>query len=208
MQNNKRAWTEEDKSFLLDSYGVKTMEYIKKKLRRSENAIQLKFYELIGTKDLTLAGGLLSPPQVAEALGVDRATVTIWIRKYGLKASQLYKSKNREDVSYNFYLEPQDVWNWVAEHKDRVNFARVQRNIILPEPKWLQEEISKSQYMKPPKNWSEEENRQAYVWWQNGINYREIAKRLNRPERGTQRRLTALRKLYQKPHTKTKKENC
>lgn|GEM_PF-2712175 len=200
--NQKRIWSDKDKEFLLESYGIKSMSYLIRHLKRSKEAIHQKYKELMGFQDMNLAGGLLSPPQVAEALGVNHRTVIQWICHFGLKAKQLHKV-TKSDKRYRYFIDPYDLWKWIELHKERVNFAHIKRGIILPEPKWLDEEITKAKQVKRPTNWTQEEDEAAWFWWQSGMNYREIARRLGRPEKGTQRRLTVIRKRKGETHRKT-----
>jgi hypothetical protein len=204
MQNTKKAWTPEDDDFLLESYGLTSMKYMMGRLKRTEEAIRQRYKELTGSKDVYMAGGMLSPRQVGPALGVDHRTVTDWIHHHGLKAKQLNKPIGEDkEKNYRYFLDPYEIWRWVGKNRERVNFARVIRGEILPEPSWLEDEIKKSQYVKPPKNWTDAEDEAAWFWWQSGVNYREIAKRLDRPEKGTQRRLTVIKKRKGVAHVKT-----
>lgn len=204
MQNAKKKWTIEDEEFLLESYGVASMKHLVGRLRRSEEAIQQKYKEITGTKDLNMAGGLLSPRQIAPALGVDHRTIVDWIQHHNLKAKQLNRRSKYDSRHFRYYVDPIDLWKWIARHKEKINFSHVKQGELLPEPKWLEEEIRKSSYMKRPTSWTKAEDEVAFSWWQSGVNYREIAKRLNRPEKGTQRRLTYLRKKKGVTHAKTK----
>ena len=178
------------------------MKYMIRRLKRSEEAIRQKYKELTGFKDMNLAGGLFSPPEVASVLGVSPRTVMDWIHRGGLNAKQLHRAR-KSDKNHRYFIDPDDLWRWLEKNKHRVNFAHVQRGILLPEPDWLEEEIKRAKAVKRPINWTIEEDELAWFWWQSGVNYREIARRLGRPEKGTQRRLTVIRKRKGEVHQKT-----
>lgn len=203
-KNHKRDWTPEQEEILLTLYGLSGIQYLMDKLGKSADAIKLKHQELTGSYSVREAGGTFSTREIAEVLGVDHVTIINWIKNFGFPAKQLYKLR-KDTKRRNYSIDPYKVWEWVENNKERVNFAHVQRGIIIPEPDWLTEEIRKasSQPIKRPRNWTDEEDEIAWSMWQKGKNYREIAKRLNRPEKGTQRRLTVIRKRKEIPHKKT-----
>jgi hypothetical protein len=193
--NHKKNWTKDQEQFLLESYGCTTLLYISNKIGKSEEAVKLKIQDMTGSYDMHAAGGTLTARQVAMSLGVEHRTLIEWIRNRSFPARQLNKKTNVYK-SYHHFIDPHDVWRWVAKNKERINFAYVQRGILLPEPDWLAEEIKQAvaNQIKRPKNWTSEEDELAWYLYKGGVNYREIARRLNRPESGTQRRLTVIRK--------------
>lgn len=205
-KNNNKIWTPEEDEFLLESFGFTSMKYMKGRLKRSEDSIKQHYRELTGSLDMHLAGGFLSPRQIGPILGVEHSTVINWIHDHGLKSKQFHKSdSNNQEKRYRHFIDPQDLWSWIAQNKNRINFSQIVRGEILPEPDWLEEEIKKAEYKKPPKNWTTAEDEAAWFWWKGGVNYREIAKRLHRPEKGTQSRLTIIRKRKGVAHVKTSK---
>jgi|SRR5579875_1347935 len=194
--NHKKIWTPEQEEFLLESYGSTTMKYMIKVLGKSETAIKQKIKELMGTYDMHAIGGLYSARYVAQALGVEVRTICDWIHRYQFPAKQL----NNKKKNYQYFIDAYEAWRWVKLHKERVNFAHVKKGILLPEPAWLDDEIKKdmAKGIKRPTCWTKEEDESAWFWYKGGMNYREIAKRLGRPEKGTQRRLTLIRKHKEK----------
>ncbi len=203
MINSKKIWTTDDDEFLLDSYGNTGMRYMVRELQRSEDAIRLRHKELTGTMDMHIAGGYITPRYLASVIGVDQRTVVYWIQESGLKAKQFHKNIKGDKNRYRYFIDPYDFWNWLENNKQRVNFSHIERGVLLPEPYWLDDEIRKATSLKRPKSWTEEEDELAWMLWQGGVNYRDIARCLNRPEKGTQRRLTAIRKRKNERHVKT-----
>ncbi|UOE58007.1 hypothetical protein [Cytobacillus oceanisediminis] len=200
-KNYKKFWTPEQEEILLESYGIAGMQYLMDRLGKSADAIQIKYYELTGTKSIHKSAGTLTAREVADALGVSHNTLIDWINNADFPASQKFKMR-KESKRRVYSIDPEKVWSWVAKNKKRINFAHIQRRVILPEPAWVEEEVKKAlqKPLKRPKNWTFEEDEQAWKWWQEGVNFREIARRLKRPIYGTQRRLTAIKKRKQGLH--------
>lgn len=194
-RNFKKAWSKKDEELLLDMFGDKPMQYLVRRLGRSAFAIQQKHKELTGTYDIIEASGLLSASMIANILSVSPRTISNWIRDRDFPAEQ--RLRLNDQSPNNMYTSyPEEVWKWIEQNKQRVNFALIEQGKMLPEPDWLEEEIknAKMNFLKQPKNWTEKEDEIAYSMWTSGENYRDIARLLNRSETGTQRRLTLLKK--------------
>lgn len=191
-----RRWTDEEKEDLLVMYGSKPLKQLERYFDRSENAIKIKHYELTGTKDVFLATGALSTQEVGAALGVSSATVINWIKYYGLPCFQQNKGLGAK-TRWRYSIEPEVFWKWASKNRDKVPFCRLKRQAILPEPDWLETQIESSflkREGKGNKNWTNKEDEEAWGMKQMGLGYRQIAKHLNRPEKGTQKRLTVIKK--------------
>jgi hypothetical protein len=199
---HKRRWTEEEIDYLFDSYGYVPMYRLKAVLKRTDSAILQKALDLFGNTDVYYHNDLITTPELAEAIGVDKKTINLWIKDKDLPAKQLYRKAEKIRAN-RYFMEPAKVWNWLYVNREMINFSRYTEGVLPNEPEWLEKEIALSKFTKRPTNWTPEEDTKAFYWWQNGINYREIAKRLDRPEKGTQRRLTHLRKRKNEVHTKT-----
>lgn len=194
-RNQGKPWTYDQEQYLLDAYGNVTLPFLCNKLGKSMDSIKQKYKDLTGHCDPYIASGLYSPREVAPVLGVEHRTVIDWIRHRGFPAKRLHKD---EDY-HRYYIEPSEMWKWVEENKDRIPFAHVKQGVFLPEPIWLAQEIRNAikKGLKRPIKWTKEEDELAWWWHKGGVNYREIARRLGRPESGTQRRLTKIRKMKQ-----------
>lgn len=202
-KNSKRLWTPEQEEFLLESYGIAGIQYIMDRLGRSAESIRHKMKELTGSQNIRESVGTFSAREIADVLGVDNKTILTWIETRKFPARQLYKL--RKDTKRRAYMiEPENVWKWAAKNKERINFLNVKRGILIPEPKWLNDEVKQARLkpLKQPTNWTREEDEAAWFMWQSGKNHREIAAALNRSENGTQRRLGYLRKLKGVKHKK------
>lgn len=198
-KNHKKIWTKEQDDFLLEYYGSATVKWVADRLGKTEHAIRQRLQVIDGSCDTYISSGMLSPRQIAPALGVSHNTIVNWIRYHDFPAKRLHEVKDTEK-RYRYFVDSGLAWKWIKKNKQRINFAHYKYGILLPEPKWLSEEITKAKQniIKRPTNWTKGEDDIAWFWYQGGMGYREIAARLKRPETGTQRRLTTIKKNKQK----------
>jgi hypothetical protein len=197
--NSKRSWTPEQDEFLLENYGARPLIHLEKRLGRTRESIHCRYRELEGTKDAAMAGGFLTVGEVADAIHKSRRTVLTWIQKHELKAYQLHKTvKQGDEERKRRFIKPEDFWRWAKKNKEKIPFGLLERNIILPEPSWLEDEIKKAGFSKNRQNWSEEEENTAWFWYEGGISPAEIAERLHRTKSGVQKKLTEIRKRKEK----------
>lgn len=189
----KRLWTSEEETILMESFGVASIKYLMGKLKRSEESIKYKYRRMTGSVDPNLAGGMISPVEIAEVFHVSHRTVLYWIHHKGLVYKQLNRTSKTSDKNHRYYIDPFELWKWVKKNKKSINFSLITRGVILPEPEWLEQEIKQATLKKRQISWTIEEEEAAYFMWQNGVHYSVIAKKLKRSEKGTQRRLTLIR---------------
>lgn len=203
LKNHKKQWTDEQISFLLDSYGQKPINYLIKKLKKSEDAIKLKMQELTGSYSLLEAGGLFTARQIGPILGVNERSVIEWIHHRELPAKRLREPDTNGVTGPNlrFYIDPSELWKWIESNKERIPFQHLQRGILLPEPDWLDQEVKKASTVKTkrPTNWSTTEKERAWNLYNQGLSPREISEILHRPYKGTQRQISQIRKSKYAP---------
>lgn len=185
-RNHKTAWTQEQEDLLLDNYGHKPMSYFERILGRSPGSIRQKVKEIEGSFNMHEAGGQFSATQIAKILGVSGRTVVDWIKERNFPAERL-----SERV---YFIKPEAVWKWVAANKERIPFQHVKQGELLPEPDWVRHEIRHAYVVKRPVNWTDEEKNRAWSMHTQGISTREIAAILQRPYKGTQRQMSAIKK--------------
>lgn len=133
-----RYWTQEEITFLEDHVGVKSFTFIAEKLGRTIHSVQNKASEL-GIGNPRLAAGLLSLDEMTRALDVAHSVLYRWMDKYDFPAMK--KNLNRRRTSshkiYRYVIDPEKFWKWAEKHKDLVNFAKIEEDVILPEPRWV-----------------------------------------------------------------------
>lgn len=183
-----RNWSAEEIDYLESRWGVVSIKSIAKHLNRSINAVKLKANR-IGLQDARFSGDVITVNQLSKALNLDYKTVRKWIDLYSFPSKQKIFTKTKKTlvVSYD------DFWQWAEENKQRINFARMEPNILGPEPDWVKEK-RKADFMSRNrefgKKWTkwEEDNLKDLV---NSYRYTypEIAKMLNRSEAAIKRKL-------------------
>jgi transposase len=185
-----RKWTKEEVEYLIEHAGVYTLEHIGQKLNRSTKALLSKLNRL-GYTNIRELNGYMSCRQLALALGVSRDVVVRWIENHGLPASKKnYIRKNSKLKHY--FINPEEFWKWAEENQDKINFARVKRYEILPEPAWVEQKRRTAyfslQQKKRNKSWTKEEDQLLLKLLKENRTYKEIAEILDRSEKAVQMR--------------------
>lgn len=186
-----RRWTEKDDEYLVRNYGIKKLSSIAKKLGRTEQAVEKRVGRLgLGGVRAHIAN--FTSYELAEALGVDPTTVHRWVEQQGLP----YRMIRKESVNI-LTIEVDKFWKWASTHKRLLNFNRIEKGILIPEPAWVHEQ-RKIDCAQRPKHegrpWTEEEDERLWnLFYQKGLTQREIGKLIGRSENGVQRRLTRIR---------------
>jgi hypothetical protein len=190
----RRKWTDEEVRYLESRWGNMSIKNIAKKLDRSIHSIRLKAGRL-GLIDPRLSFDGITINQLAKAINVSHSQIRRWIKYHDFPAKYkvfAMKSKVRV-VSY------EDFWKWAEQHKQMIDFSRIEPNILGPEPEWAKEkrnaDIIKRQKIKKSNYdpWTPEEDNilkgmlSAYRY-----TYPEIAQRLNRSEGAIKRRIQEL----------------
>lgn len=185
----KKYWTEQEIAYLRDHIGNTKISTIAKKLERSETAVILKMKRLgiANTKEHT---GLMTSGELAKILDVDRATIRGWIERHGLP---IKKRVPRIEKTFSF-VDNEEFWSWARKHKDKVDFSKIERNSIPPEPEWVDSlRFDNKQYQKKAyKQWTTKEDMRLRELQNKGMTKREIAKELGRSVISVERRSTRL----------------
>lgn len=187
-------WREEEISILEESAGFQTIESIARKLNRTPNAVRSKLNRL-GITSIRELNGSMSLMQLAKALNVSRSVVERWIEEKNLPATKknYYYYKNNRMKHYSIY--PDLFWEWAEKNKEEINFAKIKRHAILPEPDWFEAERVKD--LSKPKNankgWTNTEDEQLIFLFKSGKSYACIADFFGRSVRSVQARISRLR---------------
>lgn len=191
-----KAWTPEEHNFLLEKVGILNLNTIAKKLNRTVDAIEsrMQLFEINNTKALS---GRLTINELAKIINVDNHTIGKWIKKYNLKCT---RKIIRTSIKYNF-IEITDFWKWAEENKDKINFSRIEKGVLIPEPSWFDVE-SRKDYHEIPKNdkkfWTKEEDERLIEYIRMDKTYKEIAELMHRSKASIDRRLHRLREKNKK----------
>ncbi len=171
----RRNWTAEETEYLQDCVGQIKVSTIALNLNRSEQSVLLKMKRLgIGnTKEKT---GYLTVGELAKLLRIERNIVCGWIRNHGLECTQ----KITRNTKKYWFVDPIDFWDWAEDHKEKIDYSKVDFHSIPPEPDWVRVERQKCKEITQYKKWTTQEERQLVNLISQGKTYGDAAKRLER----------------------------
>ncbi len=89
------------------------------------------------------------------------------------------------------------IWEWAGKNKDFIDWTRIKRNVLIPEPCWLDEEIQKqiSRNIRFRKFWSKEEEKEVYhLYYSVGMKQKDIAHKMGRTKNSIERKISKIRK--------------
>lgn len=193
---NPRSWTDEEEDYLLTYFGSVSMKKLAENLKRTVKAVESKLARLgvYGGKANT---GHATVYEIADSLQVDNHTVYRWVENKGLPHKKHVVANTRKFI----LIDIPKFWKWAERNKDLINFYKIPKHALIPEPEWVDEQrrldhVNKSQKLK--QNWtSEEDTRLWYLYYSRGLLQKEIATLMGRSQKAIQRRLTRLREQKQ-----------
>ncbi|MBS9803150.1 hypothetical protein J4052_09255 [Bacillus toyonensis] len=183
-------WTKEEIAYLEDSWGTYSIKSIANKLGRTVNAIKLKANR-IGLSDPRLHFNGLTVLQLADVLQVNYKTIESWYERFAFPIRLKLFAKTQK-IKVVYY---EDFWKWLKQHKQVVNFSKVEYGILGPEPKWMKEKRDADAYRRKKEryHWSKQEELLLRSMVKaNCYTYLDIAKRLQRTESAIKKRLEEL----------------
>lgn len=198
--NQGKAWTEEDLNYMQDSWGTISIKGIARNLGRTVNSIKLKAGRA-GLSDPLLHYDGISISKLADTLKISYSLLKRWIKLYDLPVkSKIFAIKDRVLV-----IRYEDFWKWAEKHKQMIDFSRLDRLDLGPEPDWIHEKRKADNirkiYVPKPHNepWSKAEDKRL-IWMldQFKYTYPEVANDLKRSQGAIKRRIWDL-KLKMRP---------
>lgn len=207
-----KRWTENDIELLESYWGMSSMIAIARKLKRTPLAVQLKAQRLkLGDARTHIDGITIS--QLSQVFDTHYGIVRNWRDKYGLPV----KSKvvaNYKPVQYVTYKE---FWKWADENRQMLDFARIPKLAIGPEPDWVAEKRKADELRKinkpMPHNtpWSDGDDKKLkWMLEQFKYTYPEISQELQRSQGAVKRRMLdldiKLRPIHLNNHNKYSQE--
>lgn len=184
-----RAWTEEDETILIEMYGMYSYKRISKRLKRSETAIVQKARKLnLGSP--RQATGYVNMSELGVCLGRSKSTIKRWIKLKGLPYCKKVISKKEE----TYRIDVNKFWAWAYKNINLMKWELYIRNSLGKEPKWLAEKIKEynSKIKHKTTEWTETEIANLELWYSQGVEIKEIGKRLNRSPTAVDIRLTRI----------------
>lgn len=195
MSKYRKHWSEEEVQYLQDYYGVYSMKNLVKVIGRTESQIIAKARRL--HLNHRYNSGKITTVDLARAIGKDRGTVAYWCKTGKLKATS-NSVLNRKIYT----IQLKDFWKFAEKNKSKINFHKIERNILGKEPEWVEEERKKGNVKlsnNHNKKWTKEEDALITFYWQQGKTGKEIGEILNRKTDAVLSR--ARKKLKLKPRS-------
>jgi hypothetical protein len=192
-------WTEEMDEILMDNGGAKSLKWLADQVGKTERAVERRM-ERLGIRDKHALTGTFTAYQLGNILGIDSKIVVDWIKKKGLPANQgeYYREKGKlKPQRYKrYFINVDKFWKWAEKNRSCLNWSRVSKNCLPPEPKWVEEQrtidYKKGKNIRIP--WTPKQDQ--YLWdyyYKDGKSQKEIAEILGRTTNGVEKRLKRLR---------------
>lgn len=193
-----KPYTQEEMDYIEDKFGTLSYKAIAKHLGRSENAIFLKAQRMgLGNPTMSMADKL-TIVSLAQAINKEYTEVVNW-EKYGLPVKKKrFRNKAVKVIAIK------DFWNWAYENMNMLDFTKIEKFAIGPEPDWVEEKRNadyRKRFYIPFHHttpWAKEEDALLEHLVKLGSTYPEIMKRIKRSQGAIKRRLLDL-KIKERP---------
>lgn len=175
MENNNKHWSDEEKQFVIDSWGDKPLKRIAKEIGRTENAI-IRFAERNKLGGAIYDSAFLTTVQASEIIGVDQTTIISWITKKELKATTKRLRKRKI-----YLIDPDTFRNYLKNNQDKWDSRKLTTGFIKEDVEWLMLKREKDLTNKTfRKSWTIKEELLVKNMIKEGKTIKEIAEKLNR----------------------------
>ena len=195
-----RLWTKEEDLYLEDNVGTLKLQTLAKRLGRTLPAVESRIL-FLGIANTKLMSGRVTANELASALKIDSHAVKRWIQNHGLKA---VNKATRTEAKFHL-IDINDFWRWAEANKEKINFSKIETDILAPEPNWVNEQRKIDSIEIPKKHrkpWDEKETQRLIELFNQGCCLEEIAQILNRTEKGIQRKISRLKEQRLLPYDK------
>lgn len=189
-----RNWTNEEKQYLQDNWGIKSKQTIAKNLNRSLNAIDVMKNRL-GLGAFLENGDYVTWNQLQIALGLGLSgsgyKMISWVKNRDFPIHTKRVGSNSFKV---VYLE--EFWEWAEKNKELLDFSKFEKNSFGAEPSWADDKRKHDfeklrKYINTP--WTKtEDERLRYLLNQYKYSYDDLSKLLRRTNGAIQRRMCDL----------------
>ncbi len=185
-----KIWTEEEMEFLEEKWGVLSVKQLARKLGRTTDSIIVRARKMqlgrhVDSDDRVLLN------QIAIAMGFYRSEGNI-IRKM-IRAGLPYEEHKVRNGSYRV-IPIEKFWKWAEQHRDILNFRKMEFGSLGPEPPWVDEKRRfdrQAELLKCPHNtkWTPMEEKKLERMTREGYTSDQISKALWRPQSAITRRI-------------------
>jgi hypothetical protein len=176
-----RGWVKEELEYLQDAWGKVSIPTIAKNLGRTIFAVTNKATKL-GLGRHLHSGDYITLNQLINCLVISKGNThkTRQLIENGIP----YKTKKSQKKAFRIiYVE--DFWKWAKEHKELIDFAKLEENILGKEPEWVKEIRAVDKQAKKYKDgvWTDEElSLLKSMLEAQSYGYKELSQRLMRTE--------------------------
>lgn len=185
-----KKWKQDEITYLIDQVGKLKLPTIAKNLNRTETAVLLKLKRL-GYGNTKEQVGMLTFGELSRHLGLDRKIVQGWAERHGLP----YTTKVTNKFKRYYFVDTEDFWNWASVNKEKLDFSKIEENVLLPEPDWVKREryFNTSLKKRIYKQWTYKEDKKLKeLVLDNGYTIRKAAKALGRSAISVERRYSRI----------------
>ena len=183
-----KVWREEEIRYLEDNYGTLSIKTLAKNLCRTENSIIVRRTRLSLGAFLD-NGYYISYSQLLVAMfGLDSAESAYRVNKSWTDFPVKYKRVNNCRFKV-VYLE--DFWEWGKENKRKIDFSKMEENILGEEPEWAKKKrkIDFECRMKTSPWTKAEDSKLEKMLNDHKYTYTDLSAELNRTEGAVRRRI-------------------
>ena len=180
-----KKWTKQELTFLEENLGELSVVDIAAKLGKPHGAIINKANR-VGKCNTSEISGLYTLNELANTIGYSRRRVGVWVTKYKLPSLRKTLRTKRSFI----YVDPIKFWKWAEKHKDMINFLKIKKNCLPPEPEWVEgerERLKKELAKNHGKPWTTGDIQHLkYLLYSKGYTYKKAAAELGRKETAVQ----------------------
>jgi hypothetical protein len=167
---HETEYTEDEKLFIEDNWGVKSIKWIAKEMGKPQNAVDVyarKVLKLGSARDNVLE---FRASQIAEAMGIDRNVVYKWYKTYELPMRNKLICKERKTL----IIDSNKLMKWLEAHQDKFK-AHFELYALGEEPLWLKEKRKHDTVCKDREPYTPQQIANAVRQWHRGRKIDDIA---------------------------------
>ena len=187
-----KHWTPEEVEFLEQHAGMMMFSTLAKRIsekfgnERTAKAVESKLQRM-DIQNMKVESGRITACALSRLIKVHHDTVTRWIKTGMLKSvKRAVRFEKRMHL-----ISVQDFWEFAEQHKDELNFSKIEPKSLIPEPEWVESERKKdfhNHLKKKYRYWTSEEDAKLVSMRKNGCSYEEIAEQLKRSVKSVETR--------------------
>lgn len=188
-----RTWTPEEKEYLTEHWGEKSVKSIAGKLDRTTEAV-LSMRTRLKLNPFLCSGGYITLAQLLINLGFcGRVCKSMeWIKNRGFPVRHKRINKNTFMVVFM-----KDFWPWAEQNRSLIDWSKVEEGILGAEPRWVRQQRKidgkRSVLVKRRVAWTKEEDIQLIqLLKQYRYTVGDLSRLLHRSELGIQKRIRVL----------------